>query len=258
MKKTYLIANWKMNLLNKQAEDLALEILDNVKNIENKNLEIVLCTSFTALDGVGEIIRDSDIKLGAQNVFYHNKGSYTGEVSSTQLKEQGVKYVIIGHSERRKYLNETDEDINKKIIIALENNLIPILCIGETMEERQDSKTDLVLIRQISKAMEDVELKDNQKLIIAYEPVWVIGTGQAVDIKEAEHSAQVTNQVLKDFFSQEIIKDNISIIYGGSVDADNINSFLEIDLISGALVGNASLLADNFLKIINKIYARTH
>ena len=277
MKKTYLIANWKMQLLNKEAEDLSFEILNKVKKIipstRNKNLEIILCPSFTSINSVNKIIQSffknkslsagavkgsqgakaEQVKLGAQNVFYQKKGSYTGEISATQLKELGVKYIILGHSEKRKYLNEKDEDVNKKIIITLKNNLIPIVCVGETLEQRQNNKTDLVLSKQISKAVENVKLKNNQKIIIAYEPIWVIGTGQAVNPKQAEQSTQIIYKTLQKYFTEKIIKNNISIIYGGSVDSENINNFLKMDLIQGVLVGNASLSSEKFIKIIKKI-----
>ncbi|MFH1456551.1 MAG: triose-phosphate isomerase [Patescibacteria group bacterium] len=250
MKKTYLIANWKMQLNKSDSVRLAVEVAKNYNH--NNNLEIILAPSFTALTDVRRKLKNSNIKLASQNVFYHEKGQYTGEISPIQLKELSVEYVIIGHSERRQYLHETDEDINKKIKIVLENGLIPIVCVGETMNERQDNKTDLVLIRQVSKALEDIKL-DNEKLIIAYEPVWVIGTGQAVGPQEAEHAVEVIKYNLLENFSEENLKNNIHIIYGGSVDAENINDFLKIDLISGALVGGASLNADKFLNIIKKI-----
>ena len=233
-----------MQLLNKQAEDLALEILDKTKNIKiQKNLEIILCPSFTALDGVGEIIKDSKIKLGAQDVFYKKQGADTGEISIEQLKELGVEYVIIGHSETRKDSNETDEDINKMIIIALENNLIPILCIGETKQERQEGKTNLILNTQISKALKGLKL-ESKKLIIAYEPIWAISPNPSAKSEDVQDVIQIINQNLNN---------NISIIYGGSVNADNINNFLDIDLINGALVGSASLSSDKFIKIIKNI-----
>ena len=256
MKKIYLIANWKMQLNKSDSVRLAVEICKSAlvpkRTLVGENIQVVICASDVYISDVARKIKGSKIKLGAQNVFYHEKGSYTGEVSIIQLKELAVEYVIIGHSERREYLHETDEDVNRKVKIVLDNNLIPIICVGETMQERRDGKTDLVLIRQVSKALQDVKL-DNKKLIIAYEPVWVIGSGQAVNPKEAEHAAQVIKYNLLENFSEEVINNNINIIYGGSVDADNINSFLEISLISGALVGGASLSADKFLNIMNKI-----
>ncbi|MFH1610866.1 MAG: triose-phosphate isomerase [Patescibacteria group bacterium] len=259
MKKIYLIANWKMQLNKSDSVRLAVEVCKSASATNSfcatadKNLEVVLCPSYVHLSNVARKIKNSGIKLGAQNAFYHDKGSYTGEVSPSQLKELEVDYVIIGHSERREYLNETDEDVNRKVKITLENNLVPIICVGETMQEKQDEKADIVIIKQINKALQDIELKDNQKLIIAYEPVWVIGTGKAVDPKEAEHAIEVIKYNLMEHFSEEIIDKHISIVYGGSVNADNINDFLKIDLIEGALVGGASLSADKFIPIIKNI-----
>jgi triosephosphate isomerase (TIM) len=249
-KKIYLIANWKMQLLNKESADLA-QVLKQEK--KKKGIEIILCPSFTALGEVGEAIEKSEIKLGAQNVFYHEKGAYTGEISAAQLNELGVEYVIVGHSERRQYQKETDEEINQKIKIILENNLTPILCVGEKFEERQIGKTDLVLIKQITKGLQDLKLNKEQKLIIAYEPVWVIGSGQAVEPKEALHAAEVIQNLLPEFFSQELIKNNISIVYGGSVDENNVNDFIVPGVLDGVLVGGASLKADKFTKLIKAV-----
>ncbi len=257
----YLIANWKMQLLDSEAASLAAKIAQEDKNVKNgSNIEIILCPSFTALSKISGIIGESklltgncQLSLGAQNVWYYEKGPYTGEISILQLKELGVKYIIIGHSERRKYLGETDEDINRKINICLDNGLTPILCVGETFEERRINKTDLVLIRQISQAMQDVKLKDNQKIIIAYEPVWVIGSGQAIKFEDAQHASQVIKQTLLDFLEPEIIKKNVPVIYGGSVDKDNIKNFIKPKILDGVLVGGASLNIEKFISLIKQL-----
>lgn len=254
-KKIYVIANWKMQLLNKEAVDLAnLLKHENIKALK-QNIELILCPSFTALASVAETIKKSDIKLGAQNVFYHEKGQYTGEVSSCQLKELGVEYVIVGHSERRQHLKENDEDVNRKVNLCLDYGLTPIICVGETFEERQMGKTDLVLIRQVSRALEDVGVdKLNKKsIVVAYEPVWVIGTGQAIQAADAEHVAQVIRQALLEFFPQEIIKKKITVIYGGSVDSSNVREFIKPGLLDGVLVGGASLSIDKFSAIIKQL-----
>lgn len=259
--KIYLIANWKMQLSNNKAADLAnLLKHENIKALKSsyggspagrqEQIEIILCPSFTALEKVGEGLKGSEIQLGAQNVFYHEKGAYTGEISTLQLKEIGVKYVIVGHSERRQFLNENDHDVNLKIKACLQNNLIPIMCIGETFEERRFGKTAVTLIRQLTRGLEDVKLENDQKIIIAYEPVWVIGRGQAVDPEEAIQTAQIIKRVLLDFFAPEIIANNISIIYGGSVDSGNIKNFIVPGLLEGVLVGGASLTFEKFSKII--------
>ena len=256
-KKIYLIANWKMQLLDSEAVKLTKELKNAIT--DEQNAEITLCPSFTAISKVSEIIKDSSIKLGCQNIFYHDKGQYTGEISPTQLKELSVKYAIIGHSERRKYLNETDEDVNRKAKICLDNNITPIICVGETFDERRSGQTDLILIKQISKAVQDINLpkgsKNNSRLpdgqvIIAYEPVWVIGSGQAIKPEDAQHVAQVMQHELLNFFDKQIIDKKISIIYGGSVDESNVNDFIKPGLLDGVLVGGASLSTENFLPMI--------
>lgn len=245
--KKYLIANWKMQLLNSEAGKLAGDL---VEEKIKKDVEVVLCPSFTALSFVAKEIKGSFIKLGAQNVWYHEKGAYTGEVSPIQLKGLGVEYVILGHSERRKYLNETDEEINLKIKAVLENGMTPVVCVGETFEERRVGRTDLVLIRQIIKGLEDVKLEAGQKLLVAYEPVWVIGTGQAIEPADAEKALRVIESNLKDIFEEG---DDVQIIYGGSVDANNVSEFVKEDMFSGALVGGASLTKEKFQSLINKV-----
>jgi len=261
--KTHIIANWKMQLSNQEATDLAVALSRETKSSVQKQIEIILCPSFTALVQVSAIIRgdsspdfrrgqnDIRLQLGAQNIFYHDKGAYTGEISPLQLKELKVKYAIIGHSERRQFLNENDHDVNLKIKACLLNSLTPIMCIGETFEERRLGKTAVALIRQLTRGLEDVKLENDQKLIIAYEPVWVIGRGQAVDPEEALQAAQIIKRVLLDFFTPEIIANNITIIYGGSVDAGNVKNFVVPGLLEGVLVGSASLTFEKFSKIID-------
>ncbi len=248
----YLIANWKMQLLEKELTDLTTQIITQNKKTPLPG-ELILAPHFSALKTIGNLIKNTPLKLAAQNLFYHERGAYTGEISPLQLAELNVPYVIIGHSERRAFLHETDSDVNAKIKIALKNNLTPILCIGETFEERKLGKTELTLIRQIIRGLEDVNLNDQQKLIIAYEPVWVIGTGQAVKPLEAENAALVIRKVLLDYFTPEQIEKNISLIYGGSVDANNVAGFIIPELMTGALVGTASLTAEKFLPIMEKV-----
>jgi len=252
MKKKIIIANWKMSLGLKETGSLTSEILKGLKKIKNlQNLEIVLCPSFIALPMVKELVKNSSLPifLGAQNVFWEEKGAYTGEVSVSMLKELGVNYIIVGHSERRDYLKEDDEMVHKKIRIVLDYNLIPILCIGETFEERQLGQKDYVIIKQLSTSLEGINFEKNDQLVIAYEPVWVIGSGQAVAPEEAEYTNQVIIQRLIDLFPMELVKNNFRIIYGGSVDSTNIKNFARRK-IDGFLVGGASLEALEFLKII--------
>lgn len=250
--KTYLIANWKMQLSQSEAQELAQ--IASEQQINSDNLEIILAPTFTALAKVGETIKNSSLKLASQNVFYHASGSYTGEVSPLQLKELGVSYAIIGHSERREYLHETDEEINRKINICLDNQITPILCVGETYDERRTGATDLRLITQVTKALEDIELiSPHQSLIIAYEPIWVIGSGQAINRDDAEHAARVIQQALTDHFNSDKINQKISIIYGGSVTASNIKNFIIPNLLDGVLVGSASQTPNKFIPLIQAL-----
>ena len=253
-----------MQLTDSDAEKLTRQIIHELKtsadtNLDKSNIEIVISPSMISLKSVSTVIKEHQfdfpekLSLGAQNVFYHEKGSYTGETSPLQLAEFNVKYVIIGHSERRKYIKESDEEMNLKTKACLTNNLIPIVCVGETFEERQSGKTDLVLIKQITAAMQDIDIGKDKKLVIAYEPVWVIGTGQAIKPEDAFHATQVIKQTLKEFFDQPQINDQIYTIYGGSVDAENINNFIKSELIDGALIGGASLSAEKFLPLIKAV-----
>ncbi|MFN3301834.1 MAG: triose-phosphate isomerase [Patescibacteria group bacterium] len=255
MKKKIAIANWKMNLNLKETKNLTVEILDGLEKIEFKNTEIVFCPSFLALKDVGEIIKKYTkrykwpIYLGAQDVFWEEKGAYTGEVSPLTLREIGVNFVILGHSERRIYLKEDDEMVHKKTRIALFHHLIPILCVGETLEEREDGRRDLILIKQVSYGLEGIKLGKDDKFIVAYEPVWAIGSGQAVEPKELEHAIFIIKQRLVDLFGLDLVEKNFRLIYGGSVDSSNIKEFIDRK-IDGFLIGAASLKAKEFIEII--------
>lgn len=244
--KPVIIANWKMKLSLAESADLAQEIK---KDLDTEN-EIVICPSFISLLEVGKILKKSKIKLGAQNCFWESEGAYTGEVSAKQLKESGCEFVILGHSERRQYLKETDEMVHKKIRVALNFGLTPIVCVGETFEQRQDGAKDYVLIQQTIKAFEGIEIDSDQQIIIAYEPVWVIGSGQAVEPKEAVSAHQVIRQSLFDLFPAVLVENNFRIIYGGSVDSSNVSDFTRLENTAGVLVGGASLKAKDFLALI--------
>lgn len=251
MSKTYIIANWKMNLLPKDAVFQAKQIVKKYKSKKNNNTEVVICPTFTEIPAIAKIVQSTDIFLGAQDVFWEEKGSYTSGVSAKTLKDYGCKYVIVGHSERRKYQHETNETINLKIKTAFANGLIPILCIGETFAERQAGQKESVLFDQLSSALHEVWLKKNDRLLIAYEPVWVIGSGQAVDPDEAEITQAAIKRSLLEFLPATVVSDNISVLYGGSVNGMNVKNFLTKPSIDGVLVGRASIDVDNFEPIIN-------
>lgn len=218
----------------------------------NKKMEAVLCPTFISLQSVAAQLKDKEIFLGAQDCFWEEDGAFTGEVSPKNLKELGCRFVIIGHSERRSHLLETDEVVHNKVKAALRQGLVPIICVGETFEERQEGAKDFVVMNQVTKAIEGLELDAEDQLIVAYEPVWVIGSGQAVAPEEAEHTHQVIRQVLIDHFEPATVKERVRIIYGGSVDSSNIKDFFAFQNIDGALVGGASLEPETFNNLIQQ------
>ncbi len=253
MKKTIIIANWKMNLKPSESLKLAEEIVEKENEWSEGKVEVILCPTFDSIASIGEVVKNSNkVSLGAQNCFWDDEGAFTGEVSPKVLKELGCKYVIVGHSERRQYLKETDEMVNKKVLSALKNNLIPIICVGETFEQRKEGRKDFVIMEQINKALADVKILSDDYLVIAYEPVWVIGSGQAVQAEEAEHTNRVIRQVLLDKLSLEIADKKTSITYGGSVNPENVNSFTSQPTVDGILVGGASLKPDTFIELVKQ------
>ena len=239
-----------MQLLDSEAKKLASDIVNIQKN---DNTEIVLCPSPISIASVSEALANSSIKLGAQNLWPEEKGAFTGETSPNQLKDLNTEYVILGHSERRKNNKESDEEVHNKTKFALDRDLIPVVCVGETFEERQAGNTDLIIINQVTKALQDIKLDESKKIIIAYEPVWVIGSGQAVKSDEAKHIAHAIRNALLDLYPENIANNNIIITYGGSVDAENILDFIEPGLIDGVLIGGASLSIEKFQPIIQTI-----
>jgi len=251
MDKTYLIANWKMHFRPQEAVNLAKGIAKGAIGY-TAQAEVVLCPSFDSILQVSEELKNSSIKLGAQDCFWESEGSYTGEISPKFLADMGVKYVILGHSERRQNLGETSQQVGLKVRAALANGLVPILCVGETFEERHEGRKDFVIMQQLNHSLHDVKLLTDDFLIVAYEPVWVIGSGQAVDPEEAEHTSQVIKQTLFDIFGTDAYHQQTSVIYGGSVNPDNFKSFLDQPTIKGALVGTASLKTETFIEMIKQ------
>lgn len=229
----------------------SIELAKELKKLKIKDVDVAICPSFVSIIEIARLLKNSSIMLGAQDCFWESEGAYTGEVSASFLKESGAQFVIIGHSERRTYMNETDDMVHKKIRMALEAGLTPIVCVGETFEHRREGSRDYVLIQQVTRAFEGISIDVDQKILIAYEPVWVIGTGQAIDPPEAESAHQIIRQSLFDMFSPTEIKNNFSIIYGGSVDGKNVKSFTSLSYTDGVLVGGASLKADTFKEIID-------
>ncbi|MDD4996173.1 MAG: triose-phosphate isomerase [Patescibacteria group bacterium] len=260
MKKRIIIANWKMQLSFKEAKFLAKEILIKIKKKEKekkklKDFDIVLCPPFMSIAEVAKIFTTKEnskrniLSCGAQDCFWEEKGGFTGEISPLVLKELGCKYVILGHSERRQFLGETNEMIHKKVRTVVNLGLIPIICVGETREERDRGLKEHTILTQVSKALEGINLKIYQKIIIAYEPVWVIGSGQAIDSQEAEYMAKIILQRTIDIYPLPIVHNNIRIVYGGSINSTTVRSFINQETIDGVLVGSASLKAEEFIKM---------
>ena len=251
MTKQIFIANWKMNLSLEGRENLANNFKKELGEI--KDQDIVICPSTVSLIPIANIIKDSQLQLGAQNVFWKNSGAYTGEDSPVILKDIGCRYVIVGHSERREYLKETDEMVNKKVQACLENNLTPILCIGETREARQEGQTDNVLHNQLINDLARIDLVDREQLIIAYEPVWAIGSGNIVEREEVKRVLELIRQTLINLYPLTIVNNNVRIIYGGSVEPGNIREFSNLELLNGFLLGGASLEVNKFKTIVQSL-----
>ena len=244
MRRKVIAGNWKMNKLPNEAIDFVNQLAPLVKNSQN---EVIICVPFTDLFYTLLTVQETNIHVGAQNMHWEESGAYTGEVSASMLKSINVEYVIIGHSERRQYFNETDETVNLKVKSALAKGLKPIVCVGETLEQREAGKTIEVITSQTAKALKGLSLKDLDNTIIAYEPIWAIGTGKTATSEDANESIkEIRKEVLKDFGT-----DDITILYGGSVKADNARELFTTSDIDGGLVGGASLDAQTFSKIVN-------
>jgi len=248
--KKFIIANWKCNpSTEKKAKQLFLSVKKGLKKKEN--IEVVICPPFCYLPVINTNL--SFLKLGAQNCFFEDKGAYTGEVSCEMLKSLKCKYVIIGHSERRKIFGETDEIINKKIRKALKFGLEPIFCIGETLEEKQQNNTFKILEKQIKKGLEKVSKKEIQKIIIAYEPIWAIGSDNPCEEDQAMTVALFIRKLISRLYNKQIAK-KIRILYGGSTNSRNASNYLKNSEIQGLLVGGASLKAKEFIKMIKTFH----
>lgn len=244
----YLIAgNWKMNKTADEAVDIIKHIAQDVGG--STDVGVAVCPPFTALDAASKVIGESNIQLGAQNMHHEISGAYTGEISAAMLRQLYVTYVILGHSERRQYFGETDEFINKKVIAALGNNLRPILCVGETIEEREAGKVLEVITTQTQGGLADVDKADAEDIVIAYEPVWAIGTGKTATPEMAQEVHASIREILCDRFGKDT-GSKIRILYGGSMKPGNAEELLAQQDIDGGLIGGASLEAKSFVKIV--------
>ena len=248
-----IAANWKMHKTVAEARAFLEAFLPLVKNPQG--VEIAIAPPFTALPAVGEMLRGTGIALGAQNVFYEPQGAYTGEISPPMLKELGCRYVIVGHSERRQHFHEDDETIRKKLKAVFEHGLVPILCVGETLEERRAGQTEAVLERQLRAAVEGLSAEFVGELVIAYEPVWAIGTGETASPEDAEAGARFLRSRIHKLYG-ESIAERVRVQYGGSVKPENARSLMT-ENVDGALVGGASLDPEKFAAIVKEAAAAT-
>ncbi len=247
MRKKVIAGNWKMNMLPNEAIDFIDKLTPLVKDTQN---EVILCVPYTDLFYALLTAQNTNIKIGAQNVHWEESGAYTGEISAKMLKSIGVEYVIIGHSERRKNFFETDEIVNKKVKAALANGLKPIICVGETIEQKEAGVTKKVVTEQVKKVLDEIKEEQIENIIIAYEPIWAIGSGKTATIKDANDITKEIRDEICKIYGQKASK-RVIIQYGGSVKPENCKEYLNASDIDGALVGGASLNPEIFAEIVN-------
>lgn len=247
MRKKVIAGNWKMNMLPNEAIKCIEDLVPMVKDTEN---EVVLCVPYTDLFYALLTAQNTNIKIGAQNMHWEESGAYTGEVSGKMLKSIGVEYVIIGHSERRAYFGETDETVNKKIKAAFANELKPIVCVGESLQEKEDGKTEEIITSQTRLALNGLNHEQVKNTIIAYEPIWAIGTGKTATSEDANNSIKAIRGQIEKIYGKDVA-DEVIIQYGGSVKSANAQELFMTSDIDGALVGGASLKTEEFEKIVN-------
>jgi triosephosphate isomerase len=248
MRRSIVAGNWKMHRTVDEAVRLGVELITFMSDIQS--VDVVLCPPYTALAPLGEVLEGSGLRLGAQNMHYEAEGAFTGEVSAQMLLLLGVSHVILGHSERRQYFSETDEFINRKVKAALGSGLVPILCVGELLEERESGAMEEVINRQLDGGLEGVSIQEPEDLVVAYEPVWAIGTGKTATPEQAQEVHMFIRARLTQFFGAEAAG-RMRIQYGGSVKPDNAAELMGQPDIDGALVGGASLDAGKFAAIVS-------
>ena len=247
LRRPLIAGNWKMYKTCAEAVASATSLHHLVKNVTQ--VDIMIAPSFTSLSQVSEVVSGSNIHLGAQTLSWHEEGAYTGEVSPSMVVSTGCRYAILGHSERRQYFHETDETVNKRIVAAIKHGLVPVFCVGETESEREANITFSVLDKQITIGLQNIVLSDLTKLVIAYEPVWAIGTGKTATTEQAQEVHRFLRSLLEKTYGSDFAE-SIRILYGGSVKPNNIAELMSMPDVDGALVGGASLDADTFSKIV--------
>jgi triosephosphate isomerase len=249
MRKFIIAGNWKMYMKIPEAIEFANGLKREIFNLNLDNIDVVICAPFTALSNLSEVFADSEVKLGAQDVYWQDEGAFTGEVSVPMLVDAGCAFVIIGHSERRQYFSETNESVNNKVKAALKGGLGAIMCVGETLKERETNKTFSVLEDHIRGGLKDISAEDVLKITIAYEPVWAIGTGKTATPRQAQETQKYIRDLLIKLYNKNIAQD-LRIQYGGSVKPENTQELMQQPDIDGALVGGASLKLASFVDII--------
>ncbi len=247
MRLPIIAGNWKMNMTKDAALKYVAELKDKVKDTD---VEVVICPPFTLLSILKDACEGTNIKVGSQNMYWEESGAFTGEVSPVMLKDLGIDYCIIGHSERRQYFGETDETVNKKIKAALNHGIIPIVCVGETLEERNEGKTESLLKEQVTEAFKGISDDETRNIVVAYEPIWAIGTGETATPEMANSAIAYIRELIKGLYNDDI-SEEIRIQYGGSVKPSNAEELMKQNDIDGALVGGASLKADSFSEVVN-------
>ncbi len=247
MRRPLIAGNWKMNNNSAESVELVSQLKEMISGV--KEVEVVVAPPYTALGFVAAAIKGSTILLSAQNIFWEEKGAFTGEVSPAMLTDIGCQYTIIGHSERRQYFGETNETVNKRLKAALNASLIPIVCVGETLEEREAGKTLAIIEQQVKDGLDGLSSGEMAKVVVAYEPVWAIGTGKTATPEQAQEAHQFIRKMLAQVFNKGVAE-GTRILYGGSVKPDNVDQLMSQKDIDGALVGGASLKADSFARIV--------
>ena len=247
MRKPLMAGNWKMNKTIPEAVAMVSELKGKIADV--KDVDVLICPTFTAISALANEAKGTNINIGAQDIFWEAKGAFTGEIAPNMLVDAGCKYVIIGHSERRQYFGETNETVNKKVKAALAIGLIPVVCVGETLQERESDVTFKVIEAQVREGLKDLSKEDAEKVVIAYEPVWAIGTGKTATPDQAQEVHAFIRKVYGEMYC--CAADKIRILYGGSVKPENVSELMKKEDIDGGLVGGASLKGSEFYEIAN-------
>ncbi len=250
MRTPFIAGNWKMHKTPEESLELAKEIDTFLKENEDIEVDVLICPPYTSLYLLNKELKNRKFYLGAQNMSFEDEGAFTGEISPLMLKEMDIEYVVLGHSERRQYFNENDEEINKKVKKALEHNLKPIICVGETLEERESGKEKTKVRNQITSDLFEIDKNNADSITIAYEPIWAIGTGKTASSDDANDMIKFIRSIIKELYDEDTAE-VIRIQYGGSVKPHNIKELMNKSDIDGALVGGASLKSEDFVKIID-------